>query len=239
MLEWLWRLQTRPAKAASRGPVPVARSPWPFWLPEHLDWFRQVPEELMLVDALSHPDKYRELLGREAWFSMMLPLLSRVRVESLAIIGFEHEPRPCRDAWQTHDDYAINVSDSPGDTYRAVEWTHPAPGLRRLWIDGRAIVDEAGAPLELVGYGTWLSEDLFVAELPGPDDHPAQDFGFGGWPVILGLLVVDAGRGRTHVLQPTATERWTDPRLREQDGRWHVHATDSATEPDRVIDPAA
>ena len=218
---------------------PTPRRPWPFDVQAHADWFRQAPEELMLVDVLSHPAKYAELLPRETWFSTMLPLLSRVRVETLAIIDFEYEPSPHRRAWQSLGDYGLHVSDSVDGTHRAIEWTHPAPGLRRLWIDGRAIVDEAGAPLELVWYSTWISDDLFVAEVPAPDDHPAQDFGAGGYPVILGLLVVDTARGRTHVLQPAADERWTGPRLREQDGRWHVFATESATEPVRVIDPAA
>ncbi|MCK9687512.1 hypothetical protein [Scleromatobacter humisilvae] len=213
-------------------PTPVARRPWPFDVQAHRDWFRQAPEELMLVDALSHPGKYRELVDGEAWFSMMLPLLSRVRVESLAILDFDYEPLPYRRAWRVCGDEVLGVSDSVGGTHRAIEWMH------RLWIDGRAIVDETGAPVELAGFSTWISDEVFVAEVPGPDDHPAQDFGPGGYPVILGLVVVDAGRGRTHVLQPAATERWTAPRLREQGGRWQVVASESATEPDRVIDPA-
>ena len=191
------------------------------------------------MDALTHPGKYAEVLDREAWFLMMLPLLGRVRVASLRAACFEVELEPDQRAWLVHDDYVISVCDSLGGSHRAIRWEHPAPGPRRLWIDGRAIVPALDAPFELLSGGGWVSEDLFVGELHGPEDHPAQDFGFGGHPIILGLLAMDARRGRTHVFQPTAAENWTGPRLEVQDGRWHLFATETSTTPDRIVDPAA
>ncbi len=242
VLKWRGRSTTvsKPSKMQPPlGPIPDDWRLWPTAVLDRRDWYCQVPEELMLIDALTHQGKYRELLDRDAWFLMMLPLLTRVRVESLVAARFEVEPRPYPDAWQSHDDYVIGVSDSVGGTHRAVTWAHPAPCARRLWIDGREIAPEPGLPFEMVSPGGWISDEVFVGDVPAPEDHPAQQFGVGGHPEILGLLVVDAGRGRTHVLQPAATERWTAPRLREHDGRWHVYASASATEPDRVIDPAA
>ncbi len=220
------------------GPIPDDWRLWPFEVLDRRDWYRQVPEELMLIDALRHQGKYRELLDREAWFSMMLPLLGRVRVESLVAANFEYEPEPNRRAWQSHDDYVLHVSDSVGGTHRAVAWSYPAPGPRRVWIDGRAIEPAPDAPFELLS-GHWISEDVFVGDVTGPDDHPAQDFGFGGHPHILGLLVVDARRGRTRVFQPAASETWTSPLLTVQDGRWHLFASGKASAPDRIVDPAA
>jgi hypothetical protein len=239
VLKWQGVFSPEPVMPPAPQSIPDDWRLWPSDVLERRDWFRQAPEELMLIDALRHQGKYRELLDRNAWFLMMLPLLTRVRVESLVAANFEYEPRPYPDAWQAHDDYVISVSDSVGGTHRSVTWEHPAPCPRRLWIDGREIVPESGLPFELVSPGVWASDEVFVADVPAPDDHPAQDFGLGGHPVILGLLVVDAGRARTHVVQPAASERWTAPRLHVRDGRWHVYASDSATEPARVIDPAA
>ena len=236
-----WRRPTSPAPAMALPPRPIPDDwrLWPSEVLERRDWFRQAPEELMLIDALTHQGKYRELLDRNAWFLMMLPLLTRVRVESLAAANFEYEARPYPDAWQAHDDYVIGVSDSVSGTHRSVTWEHPAPCARRLWIDGREIVPESGLPLEMVSPGAWVSDEVFVADVPAPDDHPAQDFGLGGHPEMLGLLVVDAARARTHLVQPAASERWSAPVLRVRDGRWHVYASESATEAARVIDPAA
>ncbi len=221
--------------ASSPTPIPDDGRPWPLGVLDRRDWFRQAPEELMLIDALTRQRKFRELLDRDAWFTMMLPLLSRVRVASLVAADFEFEPDPNARAWQSHDDYQLSVSDSVGGAHRAVSWAHPACKPHRLWIDGRPVPQAPG----LLSPGHWISDDVFVADVAAPEDHPAQEFGFGGHPEILGLFVVDAKRGRTHVLQPTSTQAWTNPRLREQDGRWHVFASAKANAPDRVVDPSA
>lgn len=240
MLKWRRLLRTAPPMAPTTPiQIPDDWRLWPLGVLHHRDWFRQAPEELMLIDALTFPGKYAEVLDREAWFAMMLPLLCRVRVASLRAANFEFEPEPYQRAWLVHDDYVLYVSDSPGGAHRAVRWEHPAPGPRRLWIDGHAIVPPLEAPFELLSSGSWVSEDLFVAELEGPQAHPAQDFGFGGHPIILGLLAMDARRGRTHVFQPTASEHWTGPRLEVRDGRWFLFASETSTTPDRIVDPAA
>ena len=63
-----WRRPTSPAPAMALPPRPIPDDwrLWPSEVLERRDWFRQAPEELMLIDALTHQGKYRELLDRNA-----------------------------------------------------------------------------------------------------------------------------------------------------------------------------
>ncbi|MEU4563229.1 hypothetical protein AB0F72_33030 [Actinoplanes sp. NPDC023936] len=113
---------------------------------------------------------------------------------------------------ETYAGERVRVEFSAGDRHRAVTWTDDQVRVR-LWIDGVRV----GERIRLGEWGRWLDDRFYVIEVDGPDDHPEQDYGFGG-SVINSVLIHDADRSSDRVLEPGPGERWTTP--------WVVRAGD-------------
>lgn len=132
------------------------------------------------------------------------------------------------DCWS---DLELHVEFSADDRHRAVHlrdrnrW-----GEVGVWVDGvRLMVD---ALLDQSGY--WVGDRFYVLQATGPEDHPAQQFTFGGLGYrILSLVIHDARRRTTRVFVPDASETWTDPLVRLESDQLHLYADVAAAKGDR------
>ncbi|MDP9793083.1 hypothetical protein J2S43_001595 [Catenuloplanes nepalensis] len=187
-----------------------------------------------LFNRWSEASEHVDLLGEDAYREQLVQVLSRVVPRDCAAARFGctrrmdrscQEPEVCaqdpppgageavhregpRPGGCDHyvgwwgDSFALRISFGAGDRHRAVQWD------RRLWIDGLPIADDQ----TLDECGHWLDDRFFVILAEGPDDHPAQSFGWDSLAsTIRSVVVHDADRGSTVVLVPAAEERWTNP----------------------------
>ncbi|MBL1084984.1 hypothetical protein JK359_23930 [Streptomyces actinomycinicus] len=259
---WRWHRQRTEGPGSGDAPTaaPSREDGWESWLrrspagAELRQWWRDEGNRNL---ARVGPERYREHLAE---------LLSRASPRDVAAMGIgctRRADRPCRDPRTCGQDppagrvgpirnrmgplpgacagftdcwtaYGIDVAFTPDDAHRAVHVLHPS-GRCMLWVDGVRVAE--GAALEHSGY--WADERFYVVQAAGPRNHPEQHIAMGnlGWN-ILSLVVHDAARVTTRVLEPEATQTWTSPVLRVDGRTLCVYPDPEAGEdapPDRVL----
>ncbi|MFD5424403.1 hypothetical protein [Streptomyces sp. NPDC127084] len=132
--------------------------------------------------------------------------------------------------------FELFIDFTSDDRHRAVVMRNNEIGGRlSLWVNG--VPAAHGPSLEWGGY--WLDDRHYVIQAEGPEDHPAQTHTMSTLCcTIISLIVHDAERAETQLLEPEATELWTDPRVRRHGDALHVYADAEAAEagrPDRVL----
>jgi hypothetical protein len=232
--------QSSPSSDA-RTPLERAMLRWPPPVWQHLDWLRGSPRGLQLVEWLEDPLKYMAVLGRDGYREAVLPLLQAAHRQDLAAAGFTSDSAQPHYAYRVGSEFSALVTDSPDAAHRAILWSEPAWPGARLWIDGAQVPVGGETPSPYCAKaGRWVGARFFAVAVHGAMDHPAQAFPVGAdLGAVMGLLVVDAGQGRRHVLQPSPDQAWSDPWLEVGEGSLHVYPDRDAMErgdaPDRVI----
>ncbi|MEU8241317.1 hypothetical protein AB0C07_23980 [Actinoplanes missouriensis] len=246
-------------------PLPVrAARRWRDAMDHWRDWLRGSATGVELYTRATARDEYQYLLGDDAYREQLIGILGRAQPRDCAAARFgctRRSDRACRgpeicsqdrspDDREVHregplpgacdtfygdlgPEERLRVAFSAGERHRAVLW-HDRVLTGRLWIDGVPV----GADVFLGEWGRWLDDRFYVIEVNGPDDHPEQEYGFGG-AVINSVLIHDADRSSSRVLEPTADERWTTPWVVREGDELLVfpdrQAAEAGASPDRTL----